>query len=473
MNKKVIKNYLYNVLYQVLLIVSPIITLPYKTSVLTPDNIGIYSYVFSVLSYILMIGSIGMGLYGKREIAYIKEDKYLRSKVLYELILLKTITLTLVACIFYIFIGFKSIYKIYYLIISVDIFFNIYDLTWFYQGIEEFKKISIINFINRILNILSIFVFVKSDNDLIKYFIITVVFDIIPLIILLIMSKNYIQKISLKDINIFRHLKVCITLFIPQICIQIYAVCDKIMLGNLQHNMSEVGFYEYSHKIILIITHIISAFAVVMLPVISQEFIKNNWDGIKKYINESINFVIFLAIPLTFGAIALSNNLVNVIFGKNYLKAIVLIKILALSIIPIGITTIIGEQYLVSTKQEKKFTKYIMIGTITNIVINFVLIPKYASIGASLATIISEIMILLIEIPIIKELINKKEFILNFMKYVLYSIIMFTVVYLIGMIQRNYIILIIQVLIGILSYIVILLLTKDKMFYTIINKLKK
>jgi len=245
------------------------------------------------------------------------------------------------------------------------------------------------------------------------------------------------------------------------------------MLGNLQHNMSEVGFYEYSHKIILIITHIISAFAVVMLPVISQEFIKNNWDGIKKYINESINFVIFLAIPLTFGAIALSNNLVNVIFGKNYLKAIVLIKILALSIIPIGITTIIGEQYLVSTKQEKKFTKYIMIGTITNIVINFVLIPKYASIGASLATIISEIMILLIEIPIIKELINKKEFILNFMKYVLYSIIMFTVVYLIGMIQRNYIILIIQVLIGILSYIVILLLTKDKMFYTIINKLKK
>ena len=473
MNKKIAKNYIYNLIYQLVLALSPLIVLPYKTKVLMPDSIGIYSYVFSVLSYIIILGSLGIRLYGKREIAFVKENKYERSKVLYELAIIKLITFTLISLLFYLFIGFKSVYKIYYLIISVEIFFNIFDITWFYQGIEEFKKISIINIITRILNIISIFLFVKTDSDLIKYIIITVIFDVMPLIILLLLSKKYIEKIKLKELKIIKHIKPCIILFIPQICIQIYAVCDKIMLGNLQSNISEVGYYEYSHKIILIVGQIISSLAIVMSPIISEEYIKNNKEKIKKYMDESINISAFLAIPLTAGLIGVSSNLVNVIFGINYLKTHVLILILSIPIIPISITTIIGEQYLVSTKQEKKFTKYIITGTIINIIMNFILIPKYASIGASISTTITEIVILIIEIPIIKKVLNIKKFLKSFMKYLICSIVMLIIVDLIGKIGSNFFILIIQVLTGVIVYMILLIITNDKNIYNILKKLKK
>ena len=165
MNKKILKDYIYSLLYQILLITSPILTLPYKTRVLSKASIGIYSYVFSIITYIIMIGSLGISLYGRREIGYVKEDHEKRSKVFYELLFLKIITFTIIIIISSPIILQLDNCKSYYFIILIEVFINIFDITWFYQGIEKFKKLSIINSINKILNILSIFIFIKSDSD--------------------------------------------------------------------------------------------------------------------------------------------------------------------------------------------------------------------------------------------------------------------------------------------------------------------
>lgn len=473
MNKKILKDYIYSLLYQILLITSPILTLPYKTRVLSKASIGIYSYVFSIITYIIMIGSLGISLYGRREIGYVKEDHEKRSKVFYELLFLKIITFTIIIIISSPIILQLKNCKSYYFIILIEVFINIFDITWFYQGIEKFKKLSIINSINKILNILSIFIFIKSDSDLIKYFIITLIFDIIPLAILLITAKKHLKKLQIKKLEIKKHLKPCILLFIPQICIQIYTTFDKIMLGSLQNNISEVGIYEYSYKIIVIILQSISTLVVIMIPIIAQEFKNNNYKKIKNYTNKSINYTLFMAIPFTFGLLAITNNLVLIIFGKDYFDAIQLIKILAFSIIPMSLTTIIGNQYLVSIKEEKKFVKYIFFGAIINIILNIILIPKYASLGASTATLITEVVILLIETPIIMKIINKKETLKNILKYIIYSIIMFFVVKLISYIECTVFILTIEIIIGVLIYVLILFITKDKLFLNIVNVLKR
>lgn len=474
MNKKILKNYIYNSLYQIILAITPIITIPYKTRIFTSDNLGIYSYIFTVISYVILLGSIGINLYGKREIAYNKDNPKEKIKILYELTIIKTITLLLTSIIFYLTVGIISKYKIYYYIMFIEIIINMYDFTWFLEGIEEFKKISIINIINRILNIIAIFVFLKNNNDFFKYIIITIIFDAIPIIVVIIILKQYIVPINLKNLNIKQHLKTCIVLFIPQICIELYTACDKIMLGILQENISEVGFYEYAYKIIQIILKIVSSITIVMMPIISNEYKKKNIKQIKYHMNKSINYATFISIPLIFGLIATSDNITIIMFGEKYSKIGILLKVLSIEILPVGITSIIGSQYLVATNQEKKFTMYILAGTIINIILNILLINKFSSIGASIATIITEIIILLLEIQIIKEFVNLDEIKTNIIKYIFFALIMSIIVSLIGLINTSLPILIIQIIIGIIIYISILEVTKDKIYSELKNyKLKK
>ena len=472
MNKKLLKNYFYTTLYQLLYAILPLVTIPYKTRVLGSENLGIYSYVFSVMQYIVSIGTLGLSFYGRREIAY-KNNKYERSKLLYELLILKAIIFSIVTVPFYMIIGIHSKYVIFYLIILPDIIMNIFDIVWFYQGLEEFKKICLVNFVTRILNVIFIFLFVKTQSDLINYVIITVIFDIITIILFIVQIHKYIQRVPLKELNPYKHLKACIILFLPQVCIQIYTICDKLMLGNLQSNINEVGFYEYSYKLIQILISIISAISLVIIPSISKEFINNNKEKIKEYINNSINFVIFLSLPLSFGIIAISYGMVNIIFGQEFIKMNILIQILAVTILPINITTIIGDSYMISTKQEKKFTLIIAIGTIFNLMLNLLLINKYNSIGVTISTSLTEILILFIEIPIIKKLINIKETIFNFIKYLLCSITMFLVVYTIGYFGISITTLIIQIISGIIIYLILLIMLKDKMLNDLINKIMK
>jgi len=457
---KIMKNYIYTALYQLIIIINPIITMPYKARILGPYNIGIYSYVISVYQYLLLFSAIGINIYGRREIAYVKDDKSKTSKLLYELIILKLILSISTILIFYLTFGLNSIYLIYYLIFIPDLIFNIFDLTWFYQGLEQFKKISIINVISKTINIFFIFIFIKTEKDLINYFIITVIFDIIPILIYVITIKNFIKRVELKTLKIFKHLKICLLLFIPQLLIQIYTVLNKILLGNMITDISEVGYYDYSYRIISIAINIISAMSLVMIPIISKEYKNKKDKQIKKYMNNTIRFILIISIPLTLGLIGISDNLVYIIFGKNYLSMANLIKILSFIIVPIGITTMIGQQYLIPTKQEKKFTIYIFIGTIINVLLNLILIPKFSSIGTSISTLITELAILLIEIPIIKKVINK-NIIKSILKYTLSSIIMFIIVYLIGLTNQTPLILIIQIIVGITTYMLFLIITKD------------
>ena len=176
--------------------------------------------------------------------------------------------------------------------------------------------------------------------------------------------------------------------------------------------------------------------------------------------------------PITLGIIAVSKNVTIIFFPSTYSKINILIKILALSIFPIVFTGI-GEHYLIATKKEKTFTTIIGIGMIINLILNLLLIKKYASIGVAIATIITEILIALIEIPIIKKMINKKETLKNLIEYLLYSSIMFIIVYLIGKINSTIIVLISQILTGTIIYITILALRKDKILINIISKIKE
>ena len=356
MKKSIKKNYLYNLMYQLLIIISPIITTPYLARVLGPKGTGIYSYTISVVTYFILFGSLGTSLYGQREIAYNQSNKAERDKIFWELVLFRLVTMGIVCIIYFFTFTLNGEYMQYYQILLLELIANFLDINWFFLGLENFQKIVTKNFILKILSIILIFLFIKDSNDVNKYLFIYALTTFLSNFVLWFGLKKNVSKIDWKNIHIFKHLKYILILFIPQIAVHIYTILDKVMLGVIFNDMEEVGYYEQSQKIIRLLLTLITSLGAVMLPRIANLFAENKEDEIKKYMDNSLKFVFILAFPLIFGIISVADSFVPLFFGKGYDKVIIIMQILSPIVLFVGLSNVIGNQYLLTTKNQGKYT---------------------------------------------------------------------------------------------------------------------
>lgn len=469
MNKRSVKkNYIYNMLYQLLLIFLPIITTPYLARRLGAGGNGTFGYTLSIVTYFILFGSLGISLYGQREIAYNQKNKEKRSKIFWELTILRLITMCISALVFYIFFCTNRYHSIYFRILLLEMLASMIDISWFYQGMEDFKRTVIRNFIVKLISVACIFLFVKTKSDLYKYFFIYTGSTLFGSLTLWLGIWKHVEKP--KKLNITAHLPFIIALFIPQIAIQIYTVLDKTMIGVILRNMTEVGYYEQSQKIVKILLTIITAVGTVMLPRIASCFAEGDHEKIKLYMMRTFNFVFMLSIPLTFGIIAVSNNFSPLFFGPGYEKVPVLMSILSIIVIFISLSNVTGTQFLLSTKREKEFTKSVVIGSVVNLCLNALLIPFFKSNGAAIATVFAELSVTLVQFYYVRKDFSIKEIIKLSTKYFLAGIIMFVCCFIVDMLfESKMISLVAQVATGVIVYFSLLLIFKDRFFIDLIK----
>lgn len=471
MNKSITKNYIYNLVYQILIIIMPIITTPYLARTLGAEGTGIYSYTISIVTYFILFGSLGLALYGQREIAYVQDDVKKRSKIFFELVILRFFTMSISMILFYFTFGRNGEYALYYKILLLEMFANCIDISWFFQGIENFKKTATRNIVVKILSVISIFIFIKNENDVAKYLLIYVLTTLLGNASLWIGIKKYITKVNFKELKIFTQLKPTIQLFIPQIAIQVYTVLDKTMIGGMTEDMAEVGYYEQTQKIVKILLTVITSVGTVMMPRIAKCFAEGEIKQIKNYMNKSFQFVYMLAFPLVFGIIAVSDNFVPLFFGQGYEKVKILMKIMSFIILFIGLSNIIGSQYLLSTKNQKQYTTSVVCGAIVNVIFNFILIRFYKSIGAVIATVIAECVVTSVQFFFIRKEFNILKIIKLSKNYSISALIMFVVTIIIDIIVKsNMLGIILQVVFGGIIYFVILLIEKDNLILELKTK---
>ena len=473
MSKSIKKNYVYNLVYQIIVIIMPLITTPYLSRVLGAESIGIYSYTLSIATYFILFGSLGVALYGQRETAYNQANKYKRSKIFFEIVLLKIITLSISILIFYCTFCLNGEYSVYYKILLFEIIANMFDIAWFFQGIEEFKKTVTRNIIIKVISVISIFVFVKSKIDLNRYFLIYVLSNLIGNCSLWFYLPKYVEKVKIKELDILKHLRPTISLFIPQIAIQVYTVLDKTMIGVLTIDKAEVGYYEQAQKMLKLLLTIATSLSVVMIPRIASVFANGENEKLKRYISKSFRIILFLVFPIMFGIVSISNKFVPIFYGEGFEKVIYLICTISPIILAIGISNVIGNQYLLPTKQQKKFTISVTIGAAVNVCLNFLLIKKFKSIGASIATVISEFVVTGIQLYLTKNEIKLREIFRIGKNYFISSLAMFVISIIIGeIISNNIISLVMQIFIGGIVYIIFLIVLKDELIIEILNEIK-
>lgn len=474
MNQSLKKNYIYNLIYQIILIILPIITIPYLSRVLGANNIGIYSYTLSISAYFVLFGSLGISLYGKREIAYVQNDKKKYSKIFWELFLLKIISVLISLLAFYIlFVYRNNPYNTFYKILVIELIANAIDISWFFQGLEDFKKIVIRNLVIKLLSLICIFTFVKSSKDLYIYYYIYVGATFLCNLSLWLYLPKYLAKIDFKKINIFKHLKGTLILFVPEIAIQVYTVLDRTMIGYIINDKSEVGFYTQGERIIKLLLTVITAMGIVMLPRIANKFSIGDKKSIDKYIYKSFNLVYFLSFPMIFGIISVSNSFVPLFFGNGYDKVVPIMQIISPIVLFIGMSNVIGVQYLLPTKQQKEYTFSVVFGAIVNFVFNYIFIRKIGAIGAAIGTVIAEFIVATTQIFFVRKELEIKKILKSFVQYFICSIIMFIFCMIIAyFVTSNLLSIIIQVIVGILVYFSCLLFIKNDFLLEIIKVVK-
>lgn len=465
-------NYIYNLTYQILLLFTPLITTPYLSRVLGTDGIGKFSYTQSIVMYFTICGSLGANLYGQREIAYVSKDKQIRSKRFFEIFILKLIFLSISLVIYYSTFAINGRYPLLFMIQCIDLFAAIFDITWFFQGLEEFRKTVTRNVIIKFISILLIFIFVKDSSDLTTFYFCHAGTIVLSNISLWFYLPKFLLKVNINFRYTFSHLPSLIALFIPQAAIQVYSLLDKTMIGDITKSTYELANYEQSQKLVNLCLTVVTSIATVMLPRIASVYAEKRSTDLHNYMVKTFRYSWMLAAPIFIGLITTIKNMSIWFFGTQYDKVPMIVWIISPIILFTNISTILGNQFMVATKRQKQYSLSILLGAISNVLMNIILIKYYGAIGAALASVISSIIIVLFDIIYLRKEISYKDIFYPARKYLLLSLFMGIFVCLLGELQVSILLkTFLQLVVGTSIYILSLILLRDRLVMDILNKI--
>lgn len=473
--KSIKENYIYNLIFQILSLLLPFITTPYISRVLQPENVGIYSYTYSIVSTCILFGSLGTAVYGQREIAIAGEDRKKISELFWEIFYLKVITMTIAIACFIVIAVNSSKYQVAYLI-QIPFFIGaIFDISWLYQGLEDFKYVALRNTVIKIISVMLIFLLVRNTNDLIKYLLIMGSAQVVGDIPMWSRLKEEVEFTKPDIGNLKKHLKGTFVYFVPAIATQIYSVLDKTMLGTIGGIEAENGYYEQANKIISMTVSVVSSYTIVMRSRISYLFGNGeNIVTIKNEINKTLKFICFLVFPMAFGMAGIASNFVPWFFGNTYKNVTLLLYIFSPMYIFLGIDTCLGTNVLLPIGQQNKSSVGQIAGAIINFCLNAYLIPKFYSVGAAIASVITEFSIFLILLFFSRKYVSVTQLMRISFKYFFSGIIMFLVIFRVSKyLSPSVLNTCVLIALGMLVYLIEMYITKDEFIKMIVDSMKE
>lgn len=470
---QVVKNYLYNAFYQIFILLIPLITTPYLARVLGPTGVGINAFTNSNIQYFILFGSVGVNLYGNRQVAFVRDNRERLTQTFYEIFLMRILTIVVAYVAFLVFLSLTNQYHFYYLAQSVSVIAAAFDISWFFMGIENFRVTVIRNFVVKIVTLICIFSFVKSSTDLTAYILILSLSLLIGNMTLFPNLKNYIGKIQFQKLHIWQHIRPSVALFIPQIATQVYLVVNKTMLGSMT-SVQASGYFDQSDKMIKIVLAVVTATGTVMLPHVANAFMKGEIEKTKEFLYNSFTFVTILSIPMMFGIMVLSRKFVPLFFTTKFNSVIPLMIVESVVILLIAWSNVLGTQYLLPTNQNKKFTASVVLGAVINIVINIPLILVLGALGATIATVVSEFSVTAYQLYTLREQIKIRRLFKEFYKFLVSGVVMLVVVIVLDLATpKTWIMIFIEVIIGVVTYVIMLCALRVKYLKKLINLLKR
>lgn len=476
--KHIKKNYIFNLLYEVVVVIYPLIITPYLSRVLLPSGIGIKSYTYAIMTYFYYFGMLGIDIYGQKEIARYKDDMEKKSQLFFELLILKGITMFIAILGFVFAVLFTPLgteYKIYFLCWLPFLFDAMIGVKWYLTGINYFKQLSLINIVIKVASIFAIYFFIKQESDLFLYILILGFVPLLSDFISYYFVFKTVKKVKINFSNFKYLLKETFVYFIPAIATALYSTIDKAMITNLVGE-EENGFYEQAHKMITLCTTIATALFTVLRTACSS--LANDELRRKEYrllLNEYLKMTALIVFPLSFGLLAISRDFVPLFFGDKYLASTSILMILCPLIIIISITQFINSAIIIPKNLTLKMNGLYFLCAGINIILNLFLIPARGAVGAAIASVISETFLMFCFMGMSRRELGIKTVIFSCIRYFIFSAFMAGIVILFSYFVhlQDVFKVMIEILIGMISYLILLIVTKDSCFTQLWSEFKK
>lgn len=454
MGKSSIKrNFLFNAIYQILAMFVPLVTTPYVSRVLGVEGIGMFSYSWAIAQYFLLFVMLGLNNYGNRAIAQVRDEREKLSKRFCEIYGMQV-------CMGLLVLSLYLLYAVYYaantklaLIMGFLILSGIFDINWLFFGVEEFKLIVGRNLFIKVLSLILIFSFVKGDNALPIYALVTGLGMLLSQLALFPFVKRYVDFSIPRLTSIIPHIKPNLVLFLTVIAVSVYTIINKIILGFVT-SPTEVGLYESAMKIIAIPTMIVTALGTVMLPRMSH-MIAMQRTGQEALLSKSFLFAIFISSLLAFGIMGVSKTFVPLFYGPGFEKCVELYLILLPTCIVFSLGNVVRTQVLIPRGMDKIYVVSGIMGAVINLGINVVLIPWWGAIGAAIGTFFTESVVAAYQLFMGRKHIHLSAYRGVIMAILLAGVLMFGGIFFVNIPLENALaVLGIKILMGALIYVV-------------------
>lgn len=423
---KVLKNYAYNLSYQLLVIILPIITTPYVTRVFSSSDLGTYGYFNSIVTYFILLATLGVANYGTKEISGHRKDIRKNFWGIYTLqfgATILSICLYILLCLSLSFMQNPVAY-----ILGLSLVSKGMDISWLFQGLEDFRKITVRNITVKLVGVISIFLFVKSANDLYLYVFLLTIFELLGQFSMWLPAREFIGKPHFDWTYAKQHLKPVILLFLPQIAISLYVTLDRTMLGALA-STKDVGIYDQALKLVNILLTLVTSLGSVMLPRVANLLSTGDHKAVNKM--HQISFLIYnlVIFPIIAGMLIVNDDFVQFFLGQDFQDAKYAIAIMIFRMFFIGWTNIMGIQILIPHNKNKEFMISTTIPAIVSVGLNLLLLPKLGYIGAAIVSVLTEALVWAIQLYFTRNYLKEVPFLASTVKIIGASALMYGVLF--------------------------------------------
>jgi O-antigen/teichoic acid export membrane protein len=477
MQESLKKNIIINYIRVFTTLLIPLITFPYISRVLMPENLGKVNFASSIIAYFIILASLGIPYYGIREAAKVKDNKSELSKLAQELLIINII-FTFISYLLLI-ITILIIPKFYeqkelLLLMSLSIMLTTIGIEWLYQALEKYVYITIRSLIFNLMYVVLVFAFIRNESDYYLYALFITLSTVGSNILNFINSRKYISFKPVKNYNFKRHIKPILVMMSMNLAISIYINLDVVMLGFMATDYA-VGIYSVSIKLAKLSLAIVAAVGSILMARVTYYIQANKTTELDNLLSKATDFVFLSALPIIVFLTVFSNDVVYIISGLEYLDASLTLKILLPIILALGLSNLIGVQILIPLGREKLTLYSVIVGAIVNFSLNLLLIPRFAQDGAAFATVVAEACVTIIQIYFAWDYMKKALFTLNKLKYLL-AVLLSTLLLIYFNSNGVENVLINLIIFGTsfsLLYMATLIILKEEIVYEILNMLKK
>jgi O-antigen/teichoic acid export membrane protein len=473
--KSILKNSIFNIIYKGFTALFPLITTTYIARTLLPEAGGKVSYANTIATYFVTVAALGLPNYGVKKIAQSRKSRQDRSQTFFELYCINIVSTLICIAAYYLFINLNGYFadrRALFNVMGSLLVLNLFNIDWFYQGIEEYGYIAFRSIIIKIASFVAMLLFVHSPSDYLIYAVILCVATAGNYILNVINVRKYID-ITFQGLKIRQHLRPVFVLLASTMATEVYTALDTIMLEYI-HGEIYVGYYSNVVKIVRMVYTVVIAMVAPFYPRISLLIKEKNYDQSNHLLSNGFRAVAVIGIPTVVGLFLVAEQIVYVLFGVEYTPSIPTLRILSILVMVFSIAYLLGHLVLMASSQENTILKATICGAIVNACLNSLLIPNFKQDGAAIASVIAEITVTSILIHQAKKhfkLYIERKF---WITIALACVVMGGSVILIeSFVSSTVLSLIASIAVGALSYFIILLITQNGFVVGALNKLRK